>query len=414
MLQCDQKLVDLAIDIGEGLLTSGAEIHRVEDTITRICISAGAKEVDAFCIIKAMVVSVRLEDGSVYTASRRILTTAMNYKRIDHYNTLSRRICEGVLSLEDARAECEKIKSGFVCSDAKKLLGYILLAFSCTAFFGGSWFDAICTLPVCLVLILFDMAIRPHGLNKMVYSFIAAFLSGATIMLTTLTGLPLSIGPMVAGTLMILIPGIAMTGSLEDLLTGDTTSGILSFCESLLSACAIVLGYALSLAMFESGDTGVVINYPWYVLLLFAVITTIAYALMTNVSTKMCPYLALGGALTYATFAAVSNASNHEFLSTLAATAAGTFFAYIAARILKRPTSIFSTPAVFPLAPGYALYLTISHSLKGDFGGMQHYAVRTLMIASGIALGLLAVSFLWGMIRVLVLEVIKFKRAKKN
>ena len=120
MPECNRELVDLAIDIGEGLLTSGAEIHRVEDTISRICLSSGAKDIDAFCIIKAMVISVRLEGGDTYTASRRILSTTTNYSRIDHFNTLSRKICAGELSLEEARAEFERRRQvKFFCSCKK-------------------------------------------------------------------------------------------------------------------------------------------------------------------------------------------------------------------------------------------------------------------------------------------------------
>lgn len=414
MLECSRELVDLAIDIGEGLLTNGAEIHRVEDTISRICLSSGAKDIDAFCIIKAMVISVRLDNGDTYTASRRILSTTTNYRRIDHYNTLSRKICAGELSLEEAKAEFERIKNGYSCSYLKKLLGYILFALSCTPFFGGSWLDALCTLPSCFLLIALDLVVSRHGLNKIIYNFIATFLIGSAIMLMSLTGLDLNVGPMIAGTLMILVPGIAMTSSLGDLLSGDTTSGILNLCESFLTACAISVGYALSIMTFGGAVDKPLVNYPWYAMIILAVISAIGYAFTANISTKTNPYLALDCALTYGTFLIVFNLSANDFLSVLAATAVATHFAWIAARVLKKPSPIFSTPSLIPLAPGYALYLTISCALNNDWSGMKVYALKTIVITFAIALGLIAVSFLWGVVRTVIKEIKDIKKPSKN
>ena len=40
------NIVRIALDIGEGLLKSGAEIHRVEDAIDHICKAYGAAHVE--------------------------------------------------------------------------------------------------------------------------------------------------------------------------------------------------------------------------------------------------------------------------------------------------------------------------------------------------------------------------------
>ena len=44
------NLVRIALDIGEGLQKSGAEIHRVEDAIEHICNAYGAAHVEVFSI----------------------------------------------------------------------------------------------------------------------------------------------------------------------------------------------------------------------------------------------------------------------------------------------------------------------------------------------------------------------------
>ena len=45
-----KKKVKCAMDIGEQMLISGAEVHRVEDSIQRICYALGAVRADIFII----------------------------------------------------------------------------------------------------------------------------------------------------------------------------------------------------------------------------------------------------------------------------------------------------------------------------------------------------------------------------
>ena len=46
------------MDIGEQMLVYGAEVHRVEDSVERMCYALGAKRIDVFIITSSMVVTV--------------------------------------------------------------------------------------------------------------------------------------------------------------------------------------------------------------------------------------------------------------------------------------------------------------------------------------------------------------------
>jgi uncharacterized membrane protein YjjP (DUF1212 family) len=58
-----EYLLCLALDIGEGILKSGGEISRVEDTVSRICRAYGAIHVEVFAIPSVIIASIRMEDG---------------------------------------------------------------------------------------------------------------------------------------------------------------------------------------------------------------------------------------------------------------------------------------------------------------------------------------------------------------
>ena len=415
MHTCHNDIAELAIDIGEALLINGGEIHRVEDTISRICKSKGAVKTDAFCIIKAIVVTVKFEDGTVFTSSRRIHTTSSNYKRIERLNSLSRELCSGSISVEDARKKLKRIKEGFKCPLQKLIIGYILFAFSCAMFFGGTFFDALMTIPCALFMTAYTLVVGKLGINKTVYNFIASFLCGVIIMTLPLLGAQINAGHVITGSLMLLIPGIALSNSIEDLLMGDTTSGILNICESVLAACAIAAGYALAIKVFGVSDIlGAPTEYTWYALLILSLLSAFSYAMVGNASTTLFLCISIGGALSYAIYHFAFLFTANEFGSIFIASALTTLYSRICAIKLKCPTPIFSTPSLIPLAPGNVLYLTIYHALRSDWNNMQFYFLKTLLIASGIALGLMAVMFLWDLISNLIGSAKAVKNKEQN
>ena len=92
-----------AMDVGEGLLRAGAEIQRIEDTITRIAKAYGAVHVEVFTITTLIIASVRMPDGGYSSQTRRVLTSSTHLHRLAKYNEISRDICAGGVSIEDAQ-----------------------------------------------------------------------------------------------------------------------------------------------------------------------------------------------------------------------------------------------------------------------------------------------------------------------
>ena len=52
------------------------------------------------------------------------------------------------------------------------------------------------------------------------------------------------------GNIMLLIPGIALTNSLRDLISGDTIAGLLRLCEAVVIALSVAIGFGLASAIF--------------------------------------------------------------------------------------------------------------------------------------------------------------------
>jgi len=138
-----EKVLKLAMDIGEQMLLCGAEIHRVEDSINRICMAKGAYRTDAFIITSCMIVTVYDSDGKSFSQTRRIKNSGTDIEKLHKLNNLSRKICSSSMSYEEITAEFEKINQRKGYSFIVNLISYMLIAGAFTLFFGGNPIEAI-------------------------------------------------------------------------------------------------------------------------------------------------------------------------------------------------------------------------------------------------------------------------------
>lgn len=233
------------MDIGEQMLTSGAEVHRVEDSMTRICHALGADRVDIFIITSSMVLTVHGPDGYVHTQTRRIRSLGTDFDKLDRLNHLSRRICSEKMSLEQIQNEISAIKGGKTYPFWLECIIYATIAGAFTIFFGGD-------LPQCVfsvligVILRFAVLLSDNTVKNMIFSkFISGFTITALAFLVFKLGLIDKTDEVIIGNIMLLIPGLGFTNAFRDLFTGDSIAGILRMLEAILCAAAIAAGYFL-------------------------------------------------------------------------------------------------------------------------------------------------------------------------
>lgn len=89
------RTVRLALDIGMRMLTCGAQISRVEDTIARICMAWDAVETHVFSVTSGIIVTAFNAQGNSATQLRRIRSETFDLVKLERLNQLSRDICAG-------------------------------------------------------------------------------------------------------------------------------------------------------------------------------------------------------------------------------------------------------------------------------------------------------------------------------
>ena len=90
------------------------------------------------------------------------------------------------------------------------------------------------------------------GGNSFFHTAVSAALAAGLALLLAEIGLGASAEAVTIGTLMVLVPGMALTSAMREIMAGDILSGLERTAEVILTASAIALGTALPLALEET------------------------------------------------------------------------------------------------------------------------------------------------------------------
>ncbi len=392
-----------AMDVAQATLKSGGSIARVEETVTRICRAYGAVHVEVFAILSMIHAAVRMPDGSYSVQLRRIYRTANEFNRLEEINELSRRICRETPKVEWIQAELERIKSKVTIPFWGLLLGAALTGFGFSVFFGGGWLDGLAAGVICVIMMLFSHLLLRFS-SDMASTLLSAIVGGVLAMATVPLGLGLHPDSIVIGTVMILIPGLALGTSLEEMLCDDTLSGVLRLFRSVAKAVMIALGYAVGILIF-GGNLEMHADFGDPIpVLITGVVGALGYSLLWGIKWIRLPVIGASCLLTVGVYLATSQWIGGAFLPNLIAAAFAAIAAEVLARIFHSPAAIFCTPILIPLVPGSSLFYAINHFFFGEAEVALQYGATALEVGLGIAAGHIGIS----------LAVLAFRHAKSR
>lgn len=401
------NLVRIALDIGEGLQKSGAEIHRVEDAIEHICKAYGAAHVEVFSIQSLIVTAVRMPDGSYSSQSRRITNISNHLRCLEHYNRLSRDICRNTPDFDEVDRQILDIKRKRKYPYWLIIIGFICAASAFAVFFGGSLRDGLAAAIVGLIMALIDR-IEAKFFTPVTKTLLVAFSAGICSCLLVMLHVGEHVDMIAIGTIMILIPGLALGNSMRDLLSGDTLAGILRAVQSCISAVIIAIGYSISILLLEPYCPTIdPAQFDQIMKWLFggisSLIGTIGFALIFKISLKRLPIVAIGGLFTYIFYELTYFfIDDNVLLATFVASVFMAIFSEICARVFRAPTVVFLFPCAIPIVPGGALYYSMYHLLKNNPADFIYNISTTGQVILGIALGLSVSSVIWGIVSFII------------
>ena len=236
---------------GRIIMENGGETYRAEETISIMGKAFGLEHAECFAVPSGVFISYRL-DGRSESAIVRVRRKGTNLSRIDEVNQVSRSVVAGDMNVDEALRELKRI----ACSPTRlrPLQSALLVGLSSGGFafmFGGGWIDFAGAFVVAALVHALGLFFDKRGLTgflvTMICGLFTALLPTAFHSLTQLG----SSSAMIAGALMPLVPGVAMTNAIQDTLRGDLLSGVAHAVQAILTATLMAVGALVGMTLLQ-------------------------------------------------------------------------------------------------------------------------------------------------------------------
>lgn len=245
-----EYILDFAASLGCRMLTVGANLERVNDTMYRICHSYHLDSISIYSLSSVIMISAKSSDGTIGSRQISVPRENKHLEKLNRFNQLSRRICSETPppeTLSGLLAETENVND---YSSPTLILGYLIAMTSVGIINGGSIKDIISAdLNILLLLWLTDFFDKRH-INRIVANALCTFIAGTLAILYVKIGIGEHLFIIVIVDSMLLIPSSALVNAFRNILCGNEMNGILEFLKVILETMAIVFGLMVSIYMF--------------------------------------------------------------------------------------------------------------------------------------------------------------------
>jgi len=257
MLEVNKKeVLLLALYAGEIMLKNGAETYRVEDTITRLCISKGFYYTDVYVTPTGIFMSIddRKKD-EVLSYIKRIKSRGIDLNKVAEVNSFSRDFVNGHIGLNEGMELLQKIDELLPYPHyIHAIFGGVSTSFFALLFGGNllEFFSAFITGILLTYALNILVSIKfPPFLTHITGGMIA----GIMAIIFSLSHPLIDIDKVIIGSIMTMVPGVAITNAVRDSIAGDLVSGLAKATEALIVAASIAfgVGFILKLWTFITG-----------------------------------------------------------------------------------------------------------------------------------------------------------------
>ena len=254
----EHKVLETAMEAGHILLENGAEIFRVEETMSRICRHFGVESGNFFVLSNGIFTTGGDGPQGRYAKVKHIPVKGAQLDRVVEVNQLSREIEEGRYTIEEVERRLEVIRHMPGKRPAMQIFASAVGSAAFCMLFGGSVQDSVVAFAAGLLLYIFMLKIsEPSGLSKIV----ANLCGGALVTLVCILGCNWGIGQnlshMISGSIIPLVPGVAFTNGIRDIADGDYISGIVRLLDSIFVFLYIAIGVGLMFTIYQRVMGGV-------------------------------------------------------------------------------------------------------------------------------------------------------------
>ena len=384
------EIAQLLLALGRGLHEVGQPAHKVERTLVRVA-ERFQVPLEVLVMPTGQFLSILGDEGPI-TFVVRMKPGAVDLDRLSQLMLVADRLIDSSLAPPAAKALIDELMSRARERNSLALAAaYVLSAAPFSVFFNGGWRELVVSICEGLVVGLIAVFMFRRGRHGRPFEFVAAaaaaFIAGSADELLGAYGgwVPLAAG------LIVLLPGIALVDSLEELASGELTSGSSRLAGVGVTFLALtfgaVIGYAAS-DIWPTIKSIEPVHMPEWAIAPALLVVTVGSMLRFRARTSDWWVILCASAL-----ALVGSRLGAHYIGPLAGPFLAALLLGIAgqtyARYGRRAAELVIVPGIALLVPGAVGYQSVEALLSQDVEHGVGTAFNMFLIGTALVAGLL-------------------------
>lgn len=250
------EAIDVALRLGELMLRCGAAVAEVEASIIAVGAAAGLRRLDVDITLQSILMQCVLSDGQTITRLRVVQSSRQDFARLDAIHRLVHEIVTEGWDGARARDRVRRIQiHRRNYPDWVVLVATGIFAGAVTLMLGAGFVAVLIATGSAITVRETARFLGKHGYPEFYQVAVGGFVATSIAWLAYVAGmqdwLPLSgadFAYMVAGGIIVLLPGRAMASAVEDVISGYQVTGAGRMLAVFLNTSALIIGVAGALS----------------------------------------------------------------------------------------------------------------------------------------------------------------------
>ena len=389
--------IAFVVELAEHLHAYGTTAQRLEGAIEAVSKQLGL-ECEPWVNPTGMILSFSdpLQPAGASDTTRVIRTGLgeTDLYKLCEADRIAEDVMAGRLGIADGRAALRALEQGpGRRGQALQAFGFGLAAAAVAGLLRLPWIDIASAGAIGLLIGLLDQVAATRPRLQEASDALAGLVAGTVAILVASLVSPLNLNTVIIASLIVLLPGMALTNAMNELTSRHLVSGTARFAGALTTILKLTIGTAIALGLAQLVGLEPAVRawrpQPEWVVWVALGIGAYAFAVLFRARPADYPLVmlaAIGGYLVSRYAGEAFGAQAGIFLSALAVTAAGNVYA----RWMNRPGALVRVPGLIMLVPGsIALRGVISLVQAQDIGAGQGAAMAALNTLMALLAGLL-------------------------
>lgn len=392
------EALDLALRIGEVLLSSGAGAADVSATMLEVTRACGVRNVSAdvtFVDLTLRHQPSRDEPAAIQV--RRVNRRPVDYADLVEVDQAVTELVAGRIARDEARDRVARIVStGHARPRWAVTLGWGVMGAGIALTLGGSLVICVLAFVAACGIDATQRLLPPHRIPTFYQQAAGGFVATMIAVIASATSVEADPSRVVTSGIVLLLAGVGILGATQDALTGFPVTASARVIDAFLNTMGIIAGVGAGLTVgdllgvglvdLEVGAAGIA---EAGVIVAGAALAASGFAFASYAPWRALVAVALVGGLGQAVLLSVnSTAVGRTWGSAVAAVVIGAV-CHLAAGRFRVPPLVVVVPAIVPLLPGLQVYRGLALLAQGSDGVLELASAlaTALALAAGVILG---------------------------